>query len=159
MPNALRLVLSALGVVLLQWLVFGRLTIMGAYPDVVLLFVAYVGLRYGRVPGAVAGFGAGLLMGALPMYGMWGSQMLVKTLMGFVVGQFAAETTETPNLRPAQAFGGALALALVHNGLLAVILALEHGTRTAGHLIGAFWIGSAVMTAIVALLWALVRSR
>lgn len=157
MPVALRLVLYALGVVLLQWLVFGRLTIYGAYPDVVLLFVAYAALRFGRVTGAVTGFGTGLLLGAV--YGMWGSHMLVKTVMGFVVGQFSADTPEIPNLGPAQAFGGALALALVHNGFLAIILALDHGTRTAGFLIGSFWIGSAVMTALVAVLWTLARGR
>jgi rod shape-determining protein MreD len=157
MPVVLRQVLFGVGVVLLQWLVFGRLTIYGAYPDIVLLFVAFVGLRFGRVPGAVAGFGTGLLLGAL--YGMWGSHMLVKTVMGFVVGHFAAETSEMPNLGPIQAFGGALAVALVHNGLLAIILALDHGTRTAGYLIGSFWVGSAVLTAFVAMLWTLVKSR
>jgi rod shape-determining protein MreD len=157
MPVAVRLVLFALGVVLLQWLVFGRLTIYGAYPDVVLLFVAYVALRFGRVAGAVTGFGTGALLAAV--YGMWGSHMLVKTLMGFVVGQFASDTHESPNFGPMQAFGGALALALVHNGLLAIILALEQGTRAAGYLIGSFWIGSAVMTALVATLWVLTRGR
>lgn len=157
MPVALRQVLYALGVVLLQWLVFGRLQLFGAFPDVVLLYVVYVGLRYGRVPGAVAGFGTGLLMGAFT--GMWGSQMLVKTIMGFVAGQFQTEGSEGPALGPLRTFVGAFALALVHNGLLVVILALEHGTRTASFLIGSLWIGSAVLTAIVALLWSLSRGR
>jgi rod shape-determining protein MreD len=157
MPVALRMVLYALGVVLLQWLVFGRLQVYGAFPDVVLLFVAYIGLRFGRLPGAAAGFGTGALLGLL--YGMGGSQMLVKTVMGFIVGQFRTEGSEGPNLGAVRTFGGALALALVHNGLLAVILALEHQTRTAGYLIGSFWIGSAVLTALVALLWSLFRGR
>lgn len=157
MPAVLRQVLYALGVVLLQWLVFSRLQLFGAFPDVVLLYVAYIGLRYGRVPGAVAGFGTGLLLGALT--GMWGSQMLVKTVMGFVAGQFQAEGSEGPSLGPWRTFVGALALALVHNGALVVILALEHSTRTAGFLIGALWIGSAVLTAIVAVLWSLARGR
>ncbi len=157
MPVVVRQVLFALGVVLLQWLVVGRLQLWGAYPDVVLLYVAYVGLRFGRVPGALAGFGTGLLLGIA--YDMWGSQMLVKTLMGFVAGQFQTEGSEGPRLGPVRTFGGALALALVHNGLLAVILALENQTQTALFLIGALWIGSAVLTALVALLWALVRNR
>jgi rod shape-determining protein MreD len=157
MPVLLRQVPLALGVVLLQWLVFGRLQVFGAFPDVVLLYVAYIGLRFGRVPGAVAGFGTGLLLGAA--YGMWGSQMLVKTVMGFVAGQFQTQGTEAPSLGPVRTFGGALALALVHNGFLAVILALEHSTRTAEYLIGAFWVGSAVLTAVVAVLWTLARGR
>lgn len=156
MPVVIREVLIALGVVLLQWLVFNRLQVFGAFPDVVLLYVAYVGLRFGRVPGAAAGFSTGLLLGAVT--GMWGTQMLVKTIMGFVVGQFRAEGSEGARLGPFQAFVGALALALVHNGLMVVILALDHGTRTAEFLIGSLWIGSAVLTALVALLWTLARS-
>lgn len=157
MPSLVREILVGVGVVLLQWLVFGRLTIYGAFPDVVLLYVAWVALRFGRAGGAIAGFGTGLLLGAV--YDMWGSQMLVKTIMGFVVGHFATDTRDAPHFGPVQAFGGALALALVHNGLLAIILALDHGTRTASFLIGAFWVGSAVLTAIVAMLWTVVRSR
>jgi len=157
MPTPVRQVLLALGVVLLQWLVFSRLQLFGAFPDIVLLFVAYIGLRYGRIPGAVAGFGTGLLLGAVT--GMWGTQMLVKTVMGFAAGQFQVEGSEGPSLGPFRTFVGALALALVHNGLMVVILALEHGTRTATFLIGALWIGSAVLTAVVALLWSLARGR
>ena len=42
MLPVLRIVGYGLGVVLLQWLVFGRLQLWGAYPDVVLLFVAFL---------------------------------------------------------------------------------------------------------------------
>lgn len=157
MPEPLRQVLLALGVVLLQWLVVSRLQLFGAFADVVLLYVAWTGLRHGRVPGAVAGFGTGLLLGAVTQ--QWGAQMLVKTLMGFAAGQFQARGGEGPVLSPLETFAGALALALVHNGLLVIVLALEHGTRTAGFLIGSLWIGSAVLTAFVALLWALARGR
>src|SRR5690606_23663908 len=61
MSVVFRQVLFGLGVVLLQWLVFGRLKLWGAYPDIVLLFVAWIGLRFGRVGGSVAGFLTGFL--------------------------------------------------------------------------------------------------
>ena len=51
-----RLALGGLLAVLLQWLLFGRLRLWGAYPDVVLLWVALQALRYGRLTGTVAGF-------------------------------------------------------------------------------------------------------
>jgi rod shape-determining protein MreD len=156
MPVVLRQVLVGLGVVALQWLVFGRLKLWGAYPDVVLLFVAFVGLRFGRVSGTVAGFLTGFLMDVL--YGTWGIQMFIKTLLGFVVGLFESEGTEGPRLGPVQTGLGALGLALVHNGLFVVFLALANATRTPT-LITSLWIGSAVYTAIVAVVWTLVRSR
>jgi rod shape-determining protein MreD len=156
MPVVLRQVLVGLGVVALQWLVFGRLKLWGAYPDVVLLFVAFVGLRFGRVGGTVAGFLTGFLMDVL--YGTWGIQMFIKTLLGFVVGLFESEGTEGPRLGPVQTGLGALGLALVHNGLFVVFLALANATRTPT-LITSLWIGSAVYTALVAVVWSLARSR
>ena len=156
MPVVLRQVLIGLGVVALQWLVFGRLKLWGAYPDVVLLYVAYVGLRFGRVSGTAAGFVTGFLMDVL--YGTWGIQMFIKTLLGFVVGLFESEGMEGPRLGPVQTGLGALGLALVHNGLFVVFLALANATRTP-MLITSLWIGSAVLTAIAAVLWSLVRSR
>ena len=151
MPAIIRHALIAVGVVLLQWLVFDRLAILGAKPDLVLLFVAYIGLQYGRLPGAIAGFGSGILLGVV--YGTWGVHMLLKTLMGFVVGQFKSENLSPAYLTPMTAAVGALAMTLIHNGLLAVIMAIEKTIPGTNELIFSIWIGSAVLTAIVAALW------
>jgi rod shape-determining protein MreD len=156
MPVVLRQVLICLGVVALQWLLFGRLKLWGAYPDVALLYVAYVGLRFGRAGGTVAGFVTGFLMDVI--YGTWGIQMFVKTLLGFVVGLFVSESSEGPRLGPFQTGIGSLGLALVHNGLFVVFLALANSTRSPT-LITSLWLGSAVYTAVVAVVWSLVRSR
>ena len=156
MYNVLRQALWGLVAVLLQWLLFGRLSLYGAYPDVVLLWVALVALRFGRRGGAAAGFFGGLAMDAL--YGTWGVQAFVKTAVGFAAGWFQTEGSEGPRLQPFQAFGSALALALVHNGLMAIFLALDEGTRTLS-LVTALWIGSAVYTAFVALIGSLLRGR
>ena len=155
MPVVLRQVLLGLGVVLLQWLVFGRLRLWGAYPDVVLLFVAWIGLRFGRVGGMVAGFSTGFLMDVI--YGTWGIQMFVKTVVGFVVGLFESESAEGPRLGPVQTFVGTLGLALIHNGLFVVFLALANATR-APALITSLWLGAALYTALVAVVWSLVKS-
>ena len=156
MPLPLRLVLGGLAAVLLQWLVFGRLQLWGAYPDVVLLYVALQAVRYGRVVGTVTGFGTGLLMDAL--LGTWGLEMVVKTLLGFVIGVFRSELGESLRIRPEQAFLGGLLVAIVHHGLRVIILALDEQTRTF-FLITGLWFGSAVYTAFVALVLSLFRSR
>ena len=157
MPLLVRQILVGIGVVLLQFLFFGRLgdLAFGAYPDLVLLFVAVQALRFGRLPGAAAGFATGLALDVL--YGTWGAQMFAKTIVGFAVGLFGGRG-ESGRLKPPQAFLGALLTALVHNGILVIIIALSTGARTPGMLWG-FWLGSALFTAVVAVLIAAVRRR
>lgn len=156
MPSLVRQALLGVLVVLVQWLVLGRLRLWGAYPDAVLLFVAWMGLRYGRQAGAVTGFGMGLLMDVI--YGTWGIHMFVKTLVGFLVGLFPANERETLLILPQQAFIGSLVIALLHNGLFVLFLALEAGTRNS-LLIGALWLGSAFYTAILGTLASLLNAR
>jgi rod shape-determining protein MreD len=156
MPHLLRQVLVGLGVVALQWLIFGRIRLWGAYPDIVLLFVTLSALRYGRVNGTVTGFWTGLLMDIV--YQTWGLHMLVKTAVGFVVGLFRSELGEHLRIQPAQAALGALVVTLLHNGILVLLLALTEGTRTT-FLITSLWVGSAIYTAFVATLFSAVRTR
>ena len=146
MPLLLRNILVGLGVLLLQWLVASRLQIWGAYADVVLIFLTLQALRYGRLVGSVAGFGLGLALDVV--YGTWGIQMFVKTLVGFLVGLFADDERGTPYFTPGQAALGMLVISLLHNGLMVVFHALESGTRNL-FMIAALWIGSSVYTAVV----------
>ncbi|MFT5142094.1 MAG: rod shape-determining protein MreD, partial [Thalassolituus oleivorans] len=88
MPPVVRRILLGILIVAAQWLVFGRLRLWGAYPDVVLLFVAWIGIRQGRRTGALSGFACGLLMDFA--YDTWGLHMLVKTIVGFLLGLFPA---------------------------------------------------------------------
>ncbi|SHK17663.1 rod shape-determining protein MreD [Rhodothermus profundi] len=150
----LRVALGGLLVVLLQWLVLNRLLLWGAYPDAVLLFVAYLGLAYGRRAGLIGGFASGLLLDAL--LDSWGLHALAKSLIGFLVGLFALEEPEAFRPTLGQAFLGGLVLALVHNGLLVALLALAAGTRTA-FMVEALWLGSALYTAFLSALVVLVR--
>jgi rod shape-determining protein MreD len=156
MPFPLRHVLIGILVFALQWLVLGRLRLWGAYPDAVILYVAWIGLRHGRRNGAIAGFIMGFLMDAI--YGLWGINMFVKTLVGFLVGLFPANERETLLIMPQQAFIGALVIALLHNGLFIVFLVLEAGTRNS-FMVTSLWLGSAVYTAVVGTIAALFNTR
>ena len=157
MPFVLRQVAIGLAVVLLQWLL-ANLRLWDVWPDVVLLYVAYLALRRGRVTGAVAGFSAGLAMDLLVMPATLGINTVLKTLMGFVVGLFRSEQGDYLRLTPLQAFVGALVVAIVHNGLMTIVLALEQDTRTP-FLVFGLWLGAALYTAVVALAGALFRGR
>ena len=157
MPVVLRQLAFGAVVVLAQWLVFQRLPLWGVVPDVVLLYVALQALQYGRVAGAVSGFGAGLLMDLLTGAPL-GLNALLKTIMGFVIGLFRSDQGDKMRVDPLQAFAGALVVAVVHNGLLTILLALDQGTRNL-FLIFGVWIGAAVYTAVVALVASLFRAR
>lgn len=156
MPLVVRRALVGLLIVVLQWLILGRLRLWGAYPDIVLLYVAWLALRHGRLAGSVTGFGLGFLMDAI--YGTWGLHMLTKTILGFLVGLFPANERETLLIMPQQAFIGTLVIALVHNGLLVLLIALQSGVRT-GFLIWALWLGSALYTSILGTIASLFNTR
>lgn len=156
MPALVRQALVGLLLVVLQWLVLGRLRLWGAYPDVVLLFVAWMGLRNGRQAGAVSGFVGGLLFDVI--YGTWGIHMFVKTLVGFLVGLFPANERETLLILPQHAFVGSLVIALLHNGLVVLFLALEAGTKNSFMITG-LWFGSGLYTAALGALASLFKAR
>ncbi len=144
------------GIVALQWLVLGRLQIWGAFPDAVLLYVVLIGLRHGRLEGSITGFALGVLMDAL--YGTWGMQMFVKTIIGFLIGLFPSKERLYFLFRPGFAFLGALITAFVHNGLLLILFAVQSGTRTIT-LVTVILLGSSIYTAFVGTLASLLTGR
>lgn len=147
MPFATRALLIGLLCVLLQWLILGRLELWGAYPDIVLLYIAWLAFTHGKRYGAVVGFILGFLMDAL--YQTWGIQMFVKTLLGFMVGMFQLNDRDSVLIRPEQAFVVGLFISLLHNGLLVALVSLDSGTRNLSF-IASFWLGAALYTAVVA---------
>ncbi len=149
MPTLVRYALVGLGVFALQWLVLGRLTLWGSYPDAVLLFIAWIGLRSGRRVGAVVGFGLGTLMDIV--YGTWGVYMFSKTLVGFLLGLFPADQRESLRLQPRQAFLGGLVVALLHNGIVVIFLALQTDASNS-FMVLSLWLGAALYTALVSVL-------
>ena len=143
-------------VILLQWLVFGRLVVLGATPDAVLLFVAWIGLNFGRRTGAVAGFVMGLFMDAI--LDTWGMHMMLKTVVGFVLGLLPSEEYEEVVILPRQALLGGLVIAFLHNGLQVVFLAIQTGS-TSTTLTLTVWFGSTIYTALVGTIAALFAMR
>src|SRR5690625_138707 len=125
MPQPARQLILGAIVFLVQWLVLGRLQIFGAYPDIVLLFVAWLGIRNGRLSGSAGGFVLGFLLDAV--YQTWGIHMFVKTLVGFLVGLFPANELETLLIQPRLAFLGDLVIAFVPIGLMVMLMALGTG--------------------------------
>lgn len=151
MGQLVRQLLIGLVVVAVQWLVLGRLDLWGVFPDVVVLYIAFVALQSGRRAGSVFGFVLGFFMDWL--YGTWGVHMLIKTIVGFLIGLFPVDERAMRQVTPVQAFVGGLVIALLHNGLAVIFYALTAGTRT-GFLIFGLWLGGAVYTAFIGMITA-----
>jgi rod shape-determining protein MreD len=147
MSRSARRLLIAAAVLALQWLFLGRLQIYGTYPDGVMLYLTWYALHEGRQRGLLTGFGLGFAMDAV--YGTWGVHMFVKSLVGFFVGTFAVDDRKPLLIQPQQAFLGGLVIALLHNGLLVILLALQT-EATNSFLIYGLWLGAALYTAAVA---------
>ena len=149
---------AAVGVVVVavQWLLLGRMTIFGAAPDVVILFVAWFGLQFGRRAGTTCGFVLGFLMDAI--YDVWGVHMLLKTILGFVVGSFAATDRDILTILPRQALVGGFVASFIHNGLLVLLLAVQAGATNQA-MLWSLWLGAAAYTALLGFLAALFARR
>ena len=156
MRNVVGIVTGGVIAVLLQWLFFGRLILWGSYPDVVLLYVGVVALQTGRLPGAFIGFATGLMLDAV--YGTWGIQMMIKTIMGFAIGLVAKGESVSLTRVPLRCGVAGFVVALAHNGLLLLLILLQSGVRS-GHLVLELWIGCTLYTSLVAFLASLIRRR
>ncbi len=156
MLQAARYALIGVLVVALQMLFFSRIQIFGAKPDAVLLFVAWFSLQYGRRLGATCGFVLGFLVDSV--FDTWGIHMLLKTVLGFVIGSFSGPDREVVSVMPRQAFFGGLVVSIIHNGLLVAFLAVQAGAANP-RMMGSLWLGSAVYTAVIGLIAALFSRR
>jgi rod shape-determining protein MreD len=87
---------------------FGRLTILGATPDVMPVLIVSLGLLGGAVFGAVCGFSAGLFLDLL-LWQTLGISSLVLLTVGYLAGRFR-EQFELTSALTAPLLAGALSL-------------------------------------------------
>ncbi len=73
--------------VIVELTLLSRLGLPGATPDLVVVTIVALALAYGPLPGAIAGFSAGILMGLAPPFdGVLGLQAIIFTIVGLVTG-------------------------------------------------------------------------
>ena len=73
--------------VIVELTLLSRLGLPGATPDLVVVTIVALALAYGPLPGAIAGFSAGILMGLAPPFdGILGVQAILFTIVGLITG-------------------------------------------------------------------------
>jgi rod shape-determining protein MreD len=106
---------------MLQVVVVSSIAIAGGAPDLLLVSVIALGLLRGSVPGAVAGFSAGLIVDLVTLETL-GITSLVLTLAGFWAGRWAETTGRGRRLAPVIAVGVITVLASAFSLVLHYLL-------------------------------------
>ena len=149
MRKSLPILIGIVVVVTSQWLFFGRIGLWGATPDVVLLYVMLTAVRHGQIEGALTGFVSGFALDAI--YGLWGINMFIKTLIGFLIGFLSAINSQVFERSVNRVVELTLLVSLTHNGLLVLFALLQEATDT-GYLLLSVCLGGTLYTAFIAFL-------
>ncbi|GIU94112.1 MAG: hypothetical protein KatS3mg012_0569 [Gaiellaceae bacterium] len=158
--DALRAALVVLAAAMLQVVIVSSLTVLGGTADLLLVTVCCLGLLRGAVVGAVAGFGAGLVVDVLTLDTL-GASSLVLTLVGFWAGRYGETTARGTRLPPLVAVGALTILAAVFATFLRVLLGEEVVAEHAlvGALVPALVLNLALALPVSSLLRTVVRPR
>jgi rod shape-determining protein MreD len=147
MPYLIEGAVAVLAVVL-QVVLSNTLSVLGAVPDLALIYLVWVVIRRGQFVAELTGFGLGLLLDVLSS-GALGSHSLTYTIVGFLLGYFANPDQIEQRLRnwPFLLF---VATATLLNGLIYYALfKLTAGVSLADYFTGQIGLAT-VYTTIVA---------
>jgi rod shape-determining protein MreD len=113
----LRIVLLALGAVLLEIVAVSQVSIFGVSADLTPLVVASIGLLVGSVPGAAAGFGMGLFIDL--------ALVLIYTLIGYGAGRLRELRDPQGALIPIATGAAATAIATIGYSIVQFLLGVD----------------------------------
>ena len=135
----------ALGCLALQIMLFRHLTIFGAEPDIVLVYLLWLMASRDRttvvIHGAAMGFALDLFLD------FWGLHMLSKTILAFFGYNFIPKTTDTKLLYN-QVFIIILLAGLFHNLIFTGVAQFAEIFRVE-QLFWVIWVGNSLLTALV----------
>lgn len=134
-----------IGFVLLQIVIFRHLSISGAEPDVVLLFLLWLATRRDRTSCLLFAAGLGFLQDAL--LDLWGLHMFSKTLLIMVIYRFLPRQTET-RLSIWQVFLTVLICSILHYLIFMSLGFLVETYATDAYFL-TYWIGNSIYTAMI----------
>jgi rod shape-determining protein MreD len=116
MEHYIRSTLAILVLLLLQTTFIPFLSMGGFLPDVLLIWVVYIGVTRGQLEATITGFAVGLLQDAVTIQ-FFGLSALTKTLAGFVAGYFFNENLTEQTLGSYRFLLITLLSSFVHNVL------------------------------------------
>jgi rod shape-determining protein MreD len=137
--------LWGIGFVFLQIVIFRHLSIYGAEPDVVLIFLIWLTTRRERTTCLLYAAGLGFLQDA--MLDLWGLHIFSKTLLVMVIFRFLPKKTET-RLSVWQVFLTVLIASLIHYLIFMSLGFLVETYATDSYFL-TYWLGNSIYTAVI----------
>lgn len=119
-----RIAALSIAVVFIQIGVLSEVTIFGVNIELAPLLAAFVGLLCGSIPGAVAGFGIGLLVD-LALVQTLGITSLLLTLVGFWAGRLRETRDPQAGITPVVIGAAAASIALVGYAVIEFLLGVD----------------------------------
>lgn len=135
----------ALGCLALQIMLFRHLTIFGAEPDIVLVYLLWLMASRDRTTAVVHGAAMGFVLDFFLDF--WGLHMLSKTILAFLGYNFIPKISDTKLLYN-QVFIIILLAGLFHNLIFTGVAQFAEIFRI-GQLFWVIWIGNSLLTALV----------
>ena len=120
----LRLGLLAVAVVIVQTAAISQVSLFGTSPDLTPLFVMSVALLLGSVPGALMGFGMGLLIDTLLLQTL-GVSSLVFTVVGYGVGRYRELRDPANSLTPVAVGAAATVASMLGFAMVQFLLGID----------------------------------
>ena len=142
------------GCLALQILLFRHLTIFGAEPDIVMVYLLWIMASRDRTTAIIHGAALGFFMDFFLDF--WGLHMLSKTLLAFAGYHLIPKTSES-KLLYSQVFVIILVAGLVHNLIFAGVAQFAEIFRV-GQLFWVVWIGNSLLTAMIGTFFYLFKS-
>ncbi len=130
--------------VVLQIVLEDLISIKGVSPDFCLVAIGFIAMAESRLSTTLLGFVIGFVIDALGS-GMWGLNVLTKTVAGFMFGSIFNKLTVHHTFQPAFVI---FSVALFHNILLTLVL--DVGTAHLGRDLLAYPLPSALYTFVIA---------
>lgn len=138
-------ILIGLGCLAVQILLFRHLTIFGAEPDFVLVYLLWIMSSRDRTTAIVHGAALGFAMDFFLDF--WGLHMLSKTLLAFLGYNFIPKVSETKMLY-SQVFVIILLAGLFHNLIFTGVAQFAEIFRV-DQLFWVIWLGNSLLTALI----------
>lgn len=152
MRRATGYILISLLLILVTTTLLKFLSISEIVPDILLVWIVYIAIREGQIPGVIAGFLLGLLVDFLSgPDGMMGLSALTKTVGGFLAGYFYNENKTLQTLGGYKFILAIGVVSLVHNVIYFLIF-LQGTDIPSWRMIMSYGLPTTIYTAAVGLL-------
>lgn len=114
MNELLRIALSGLVLFVLQLAFVPMIGVFEFTPDLLVIWLVYIGIRRGHIEATIAGFCVGLLQDSVTTQ-FFGLAVLAKSLSGFLAGYFYTESTAEQTLGSYRLLVATAITSVLHN--------------------------------------------